>query len=358
MRPPGSGGRARPASGEPNTWTRQFAGSAPGDGAVGEHDHLVDPCGERPQLGHRGPEHRVVRVDLLRREDEPAHQRKSRSPSSKCQDGRAATAPRRAACRASRSARRRQVAGAGVAPVLPRRRRGATARPPAAAVVARTSAAVHRGDDAEAAAPRARSRTRCRRRADEQLVRRGRADEAPVEPVGVAEHPVAARGLPDGGAPRRSARGAVPATGRAQPRPHPERAGPAARCQSSAGAQNRRRRGVRHDQQQRHAELARALLVGRAQLDEHAATRGSRVGRERGPACRPPRPSADRHRAGSSSPRVPRRLPSSSPSSDRCRPHRVPLEQPLELALLGPLAPDPLHQRDELGTPRRLVARR
>ena len=40
------------------------------DGAVGEHDDLVDECGERADLGHGRRERRMARIDLLRDEDE------------------------------------------------------------------------------------------------------------------------------------------------------------------------------------------------------------------------------------------------------------------------------------------------
>ena len=47
---------------------------------VAEHDELVDPRRERAHHRHRRGEHRIPRVELLRDEDEPAHQKKSRSP--------------------------------------------------------------------------------------------------------------------------------------------------------------------------------------------------------------------------------------------------------------------------------------
>ncbi len=53
------------------------------DGAVGEHDDLVDPCRERAQLADDRAEVRVLGIDDLGGEDDPRH-RKSRSPSSKC----------------------------------------------------------------------------------------------------------------------------------------------------------------------------------------------------------------------------------------------------------------------------------
>ena len=43
------------------------------DGAVREHDDLVDECGERADLGHGRGERRMTRIDLLRDEDELAH---------------------------------------------------------------------------------------------------------------------------------------------------------------------------------------------------------------------------------------------------------------------------------------------
>ena len=53
-RAPSRKSRTRPAcDGEPKTWTRQFSGSDALDGAVGEHDELVDALGERPQLRRR-----------------------------------------------------------------------------------------------------------------------------------------------------------------------------------------------------------------------------------------------------------------------------------------------------------------
>ena len=43
------------------------------DGAVGEHDDLVDERRERADLRHRRRERRVPRIDLLRDEDELRH---------------------------------------------------------------------------------------------------------------------------------------------------------------------------------------------------------------------------------------------------------------------------------------------
>ena len=43
------------------------------DGAVGEHDDLVDKTCECADLGHRGRERRMARIDLLGDEDELRH---------------------------------------------------------------------------------------------------------------------------------------------------------------------------------------------------------------------------------------------------------------------------------------------
>ena len=43
------------------------------DGAVGEHDDLVDETGERADLRHGRRERGMARIDLLRDEDELAH---------------------------------------------------------------------------------------------------------------------------------------------------------------------------------------------------------------------------------------------------------------------------------------------
>ena len=68
------------------------------DGTVGEHDQLVDTGRERPQLRDGRAENGVVRIDRLRREDQPA--------------GRGAHRP--AASTASTSARIRPAYSAGV----------------------------------------------------------------------------------------------------------------------------------------------------------------------------------------------------------------------------------------------------
>ena len=55
-----------------------------GDRRVAKHDQLVDPRRERAHHRHCRREHRIVRIELLRREDQLAHQKKSMSPSVKC----------------------------------------------------------------------------------------------------------------------------------------------------------------------------------------------------------------------------------------------------------------------------------
>ena len=52
------------------------------DGAVAEDDELVDPRGERPQLGDRGAEHGTRRVDLLGDDDEPHRRASTARPTS------------------------------------------------------------------------------------------------------------------------------------------------------------------------------------------------------------------------------------------------------------------------------------
>jgi hypothetical protein len=45
-------------------------GQHAGKGPIGEHDHLVDPAGKRPDHRHGRRQCRVARVDLLGDEDE------------------------------------------------------------------------------------------------------------------------------------------------------------------------------------------------------------------------------------------------------------------------------------------------
>ena len=104
-RPPAAAARARasraPGSARPRAGPRARAEDvdaavrrqhARRPRAVGEHDHLVDPRGERADLRHRGPEHRVVRVDDLRREDD-AGVTGSRGRRARSADARGAAAP-------------------------------------------------------------------------------------------------------------------------------------------------------------------------------------------------------------------------------------------------------------------------
>jgi hypothetical protein len=48
---------------------------------LGDHDELVDTRRERAQLRDRRSKRRMRRIDALRQEDEPLHQKKSVSPS-------------------------------------------------------------------------------------------------------------------------------------------------------------------------------------------------------------------------------------------------------------------------------------
>src|SRR5207247_3658523 len=50
-----------------------------------KNDHLVHPLGERPDLRDRRSQDRMLRIDALREEDQPLHQKKSVSPSVKRQ---------------------------------------------------------------------------------------------------------------------------------------------------------------------------------------------------------------------------------------------------------------------------------
>jgi hypothetical protein len=55
-------------------------GQGSGDGAVGKHDELVEARGERAQLANRGTERRMLGVDDLGCEHEPAARRTPAEP--------------------------------------------------------------------------------------------------------------------------------------------------------------------------------------------------------------------------------------------------------------------------------------
>ena len=279
------------------------------DGAVGEHDDLVDARRERAHLRHGRAEHRVLRVDLLGDEDEPAHhQKKSRSPSSKC-GCRGSGAPSTSDLPSSVIVRGvGTIAGERVAPAL---RSGGGARRSARSRSARAAAAspaserrrADHGHDADAPAPPDDRVARVARL--EQRVVARRVGEAPVQPGGVAQHAVAGRPplsrlvtSKRSNRPRTRRRARVRRAQPQRPRPHPQRAAaPASRAGTKTGAEA----GVR-DRQQRAARPSRATRssFARLELREDPAARGTlgSVATRTGIA-RPRPPRRRSHRAGS-----------------------------------------------------------
>ena len=270
-------------------------------------------------FGTVAPSTGCVRVDLLGDEDEPAHHRKSRSPSSKCGRAGQRLAGERLAEQRERLRRRHEAGERRSARASHGRRRGDRAPRPSARAAARASPS--RSPSTSARRPptgRARRRPRSRRRSRQRVVAR-RVGEAPVQPGGVAQHAVAAGRCAASMRPR-ARRSARPARAR--------RSGaPAATCsRAQTRSDGSAVQPSRADEDGADAAFGTSsssrtpMLARRAPRSPPRASRRSRApgtpGRSRGaPASRPRPPRRRSPCAGSSSRPSPTTLPSSSASS-------------------------------------------